>query len=59
MIERFDNFCMKPIFIHKYTKEKEQIADDFANDFCVDGGKKVEHQFGRSITTVGAAEDRS
>ena len=30
MIERFDNFCMKPIFIHKYTKEKEQIADDFA-----------------------------
>ena len=33
-IERFDEFCMKPIFIHRYNKAKQLEADDFANDFC-------------------------
>ena len=51
-LERFDEYCMKPIFIHKYTKEKEQEADTFANDFTADGGKLVESEYGRSITTL-------
>mmetsp|Transcript_3834 Transcript_3834/g.4440 ORF Transcript_3834/g.4440 Transcript_3834/m.4440 type:complete len:80 (+) Transcript_3834:1746-1985(+) len=43
---------MKPIFIHKYTKEKEKKADNFANEF-VQSGKKIESEYGRSITSVG------
>ena len=52
-ILKFDESCMKPIFIHKYTKEKEAEADHFAKDFTEDGGQKVESEYGRSITTQG------
>ena len=30
-MHRFDEFCMKPIFIRKYTKEKEDMADEFVD----------------------------
>ena len=45
-MEKFDNFCMKPIFIYKYTRQAEKEMDDFANDFTQDGGKIVENEFG-------------
>jgi len=58
-IGRFDEFCMKPIFIYKYTKNKAKEADDFANDFVQDGGKKVELEFGRSITIKKNLDNKS
>ena len=38
---------MKPAFIHKYSKKKEQEADDFAHDFITDGGQIVESEYRR------------
>ena len=34
---RFDEFCMKPIFIRKYTPDKAHAAEDFANDYIEKG----------------------
>lgn len=36
-LQRFDEFCMKPIFIRKYTPEKERVADEFFNTYQEDG----------------------
>ena len=47
ILARFDEHCMKPAFIHKYSKKKEQEADDFAHDFINDGGQIVESEYRR------------
>ena len=43
-LQRFDNFCMKPIFIRKYTPEKERQQEAFVNDF-IEKGSMTEKQF--------------
>ena len=46
-IMTIDEMCMKPIFIRKYTPEKEQEDDEFMNTY-MEEGNKIEHQFAKS-----------
>lgn len=32
-LKRFDEFCMKPIFIRKYDAAKARMAEDFVYDY--------------------------
>jgi len=43
-MQRFDEFCMKPIFIRKYNPEKAHMAEAFAYDY-IEQGEKTEKQF--------------
>ena len=43
-IARFDEFCMKPIFIRKYTPESERLAENFAYEF-MEKGEKNEKEY--------------
>ena len=43
-IARFDEFCMKPIFIRKYTPEAERLAENFAYEF-MEKGEKNEKEY--------------
>jgi len=45
-MSRFDEFCMKPIFIRKYTAENERIADEFVETY-METGEKIEHDFAK------------
>ena len=36
-LQRFDEFCMKPIFIRKYTSDKAHMNEAFFNDFIEKG----------------------
>lgn len=40
-LQRFDEFCMKPIFIRKYNPEKAHLAEDFVYDY-IEQGEKTE-----------------
>ena len=46
-LQRFDEFCMKPIFIRKYTPEAEKLADEFINTYIEDGNK-IENEFSKA-----------
>ena len=46
-LQRFDEFCMKPIFIRKYTPEAEKLADEFINTY-IEEGNKIENEFSKS-----------
>ena len=45
-LQRFDEFCMKPIFIRKYTAENERLADLFVETY-METGAKIEHDFAK------------
>lgn len=45
-LQRFDEFCMKPIFIRKYTAENERLADMFVETY-METGAKIEHDFAK------------
>ena len=40
-LQRFDEYCMKPIFIRKYNPEKAHLAEDFVYDY-IEQGEKTE-----------------
>ena len=43
-LKRFDEMCLKPIFIRKYNPEKAHLAEDFVYDY-IEQGEKTEKQF--------------
>ena len=43
-LKRFDEFCLKPIFIRKYDPTKMRLQEDFAYEFN-EQGCKTEKQF--------------
>ena len=43
-MQRFDEFCMKPIFIRKYNPEKAHMAEAFVYDY-IEKGEQTEKQF--------------
>ena len=49
---------MKPIFIRKYTPEKEKNADEFFNTYQEEG-KELEKAFKKAATMVSKQSDQS
>ena len=51
-LQRFDEFCLKPIFIRKYDPEKAHMAEDFVYDY-MEQGEKTEKQFIKGASAGG------